>query len=256
MKYNKQILGMLVVMGLLLPSVMFASQNLNSKPNGDKFCTNLDTFLVNSEKKLTDRGTKHNTNVQTRETNMATKRAENDKKIAEKRTQAIAKQDAKFVALSVKIKTQEQKQAITEFQATVKNLVSARQTAMDSARDAYRKGVDGNVGERKAKVDEAMKIMKETISTAVAKAKVDCASGSVAEVKTTLKTAIQNARDTFKTTVQGLAKVSESNTILIEARKVAFEKAQNDFKTGLEVAKKVLKEKLGDKEEDNTDTEE
>lgn len=248
MKYNK-IITTFVVLSLIVPQFMFAVSSTTpangNKVAGQNFCANLDRFITNSEKKLFTRQENKNDKIAERISIMEKRREENDKKVTEKRAEALSRQDARFTELMNKASTTAQKIAITEFQEAVKNAVSARQTAIDSAKNAYREGVDNLVTDRKTKTDEATKVMKDAINSAIAKAKTDCANGvDSVTVRNTLQTAIKEARDTFKATIQNLGKIGDKIEVLNQTRKTAFEKAQNDFKTALENAKSVLKTKL------------
>jgi len=249
MKYNiKQFIGALILITLIAPQVMFAETTSTSKIKADKFCENLSTFQTNSENKVVAKNAEKNLKLANREAEIATKRAEKDKKVADLQAKALAKQEVNFAKVLSKATTIEQKTAINEFIASVKIALSVRQTAMNAARDAYRSGADNIIAERKTKIETALSLRKSTIATAVAKAKADCAAGvASATVKTTLQSSIKSANDAFKNTIQNLGKVGDQLNGLIDARKISFEKAKNDFKNTLESLKVTLKTKLGNK---------
>jgi hypothetical protein len=246
MKYNKQIIGMLVLTTLIAPQVMFAAGS--STPKVNKFCTNLDTAFANMTNKSATQEANRNIKLAERQNAVEGKRAENDKKVADLRAQALLKQDQKFNTILSKASTTEQKAAIAEFTAGVKAAVAVRQAAIDQARNTYRTSADQVIAGRKANIETALATRKAAVETAIAKAKDDCASGvDSSSVRTTLQSAIKGAQEVFKTTVQGLGKISDSTKTAIDARKVAFEQAQTNFKNTLESLKATLKTKLGAK---------
>lgn len=250
MKYNKQIVGALILTTLIAPQTIFASAS--STPKVNRFCTDLDTnldrYFVNFTNKSAVQKANKDTKLAERESAMEVKRAENDKKVADLRAQALLKQDARFTAILAKASTTERKAAINEFTAGVKAAASVRHVAIDAARSAYRSGVDKIITDRKAKKESALSTRKAAIEAAVAKAKADCASGiDQITIKTNLQSAIKSAQEVFKTAVHGLGKIGDSTKTLSDARKVAYEKAQTDFQNTLESLRATLKSKLGAK---------
>lgn len=248
MKYKKQIIGMMVLVNLIVPQFMFAesANTASGAKAGDKFCSNLDNYLTSNEKKLSERDADRDSKLAKNDANIANKRAENDKRVSDALSEALARQDYRFTNIMAKATTDIQKQAITDFQTAIKSAVSTRQTAIGTARNTYRIGVDKVVADRKVKIDLALSTMKTSIETAVAKAKTDCAGGvSSATVKSTLQTTTKSSREAFKLSLKNAGGINDSIKILNEARKKAFDDAQNKYKADIESAKTTLKTKLG-----------
>lgn len=248
MKYNKHVLSVFVLMGLVLPSLVLADNSARGIKAGNNFCGTLDSYLVGSEKRFGEQDAKYDSNFANRQAKSLKNRDDKDKKVADNRANVLARKDNTFKRMLGKAVTTEQKQAVTEFQTAVQNAINTRQTAVDAARLVYRTGVDKIVTDRKVVVDNALIKMKTAIEALVAKAKVDCADVAILDktvVRTTFKNAIKTVREEYKVSLKNLAKIGDVNKPLLEARNVAFEKAHNDFKLALEAAKTTLQTKLG-----------
>lgn len=228
----------------IAPQTMFAASTTTVATK--RFCTNLDTYLATSEKKMAEREVKQDSSIAKRQAQLATNRAEKDKKVADARAQILLKQDEKLNSALAKATSTEQKLAITEFRNAVKSAIEVRQKAIDDARNVYRGAVDKIVTDRKANTNNALTAMKSAIETAVAKAKTDCSNGlDVNTVKSDLKQSVQNARNVFKNSIQNLGKINDSIKSVATTKQASFDKAHTDFKTALETAKTNLKAKLG-----------
>jgi len=250
MKYNKQIIGTLVLMSIIVPQAIFAAATgtpkVRAAADGAMFCQNMDKFLANSEGKMASMKTERNSKMATREAEMLAKRAEKDQKVSDLRAEALTKQDARFNAILAKATTTEQKAAITEFVTAVKSAIAVRQAAVDAARNTFRTEADKVIADRKAGIDAAITARKTAVDIAIAKAKTDCGAGvDSATVRTTLQAEIKSAGDIFKAAVQGYGKMGDSAKTLEATRKAAFEESHNAFKTTMESLKTTLRTELG-----------
>ena len=255
MKYNKQLIAMLIMTSFLAPQVIFAAGigsgagTGTSTPKYSKtnmFCENLGTTSNNSRARLTENIAKRETKLNSRQAEMQTKRNSKDQKVLELRAEALKKQEANFDKILAKATTTEQKLAVNEFISSVKQAVTVRQEAVNAYRNTYRSGVDQVLAERKNKLETAIALNKTATENAIAKAKTDCANGvDNATVRANLQNSIRNAHESFKATINGMGKISDSLKKMAEIRKTSFEKAHSDFRDNLEALKVTLKAKLG-----------
>lgn len=134
---------------------------------------------------------------------------EKEKKVAEKREQYGTKRlenwsnwdekkSERLDFLKTLAKTDEQKQALSEFQASVSKAVTVRREALKAAIVDFQKKVDEIVAARKQKVNAALSQFKNSVKAAEEKAKADCAAGVEAKtVKNTYQEAVKTARKTY-----------------------------------------------------------
>jgi hypothetical protein len=252
MKYNKQILAGLVLSVIILPNTIFAASTTRPireprepKVAQNKFCENIEARISNSGGKLGERESQMNAKLDKRQAEMVSRRSDKDSKVGDMRAEALTKQTEKFKAALAKASTAEQKAALEDFQAGVKNAVAVRQSAVDSARNAFRQNADSIISERQDKIEDALDARKSAVDTAIAKAKTDCANGvDAVTVRNNLQASVKLAQESFKSTISGLKDSKGDLKVLAETRKTAFEKAHNDFKNTLESLKKTLLEKL------------
>ena len=244
-KFNKKVFAILLIVVFLAPQAMFAQANSNNVKAGAGFCNNLDKFLNNANDKASARQLAKDEKFAQRQSAIDAKRAENDKKLADLRAQALLRQNEKIDNISQKATTPEQQAALAEFKAGVSNAVSIRQAAMDAARNTYRSGVDKIIADRKTAINNAMSALNSSVEAAVAKAKSDCASGvDAVTVRTALQSAIKSARENFRTTVQSIGSIGDQIKTLVQARQDSYAKIKEEFKNTLESLKATLKAKI------------
>ncbi len=179
-------------------------------------------------------------------TDLGDKRGEWDSKRNEARTIADQKREEHYAKLLERAVTDEQKQAVEVFKLAVERAVSDRRTAQDTARQAYRSGVDAILANRKSTLEAESGEFKLAVEAALAKAKTSCENGSpVDTVKSALKMDLEAAKSALKTAKDENGKVSEDIRALVEVRKTAVQSAKETFDTAMQDAKSALELALG-----------
>lgn len=261
-KLFAKIVSGFVGLNLLVPMIALAQAPGEKKdrplPREDKFCQRLEAQKSKIDQGFYSKETKLEGKREEQKARWEDKWQERDERLAEKRKGAEENRDAHFAKLEERAKTDEQKEAIAEFQKAVKDAVLARQEAVNKAINDYREGVRKAIEGRKAALDGAIEAFKESVKSAFDKAIADCGSGAdPKEVKSALQASLKSAREKLHADRTAVQKVGDSIKPLIEARKAAFDKAKEDFRLAIEKAKEDLKAVLGEnkKEEDNSSSE-
>ncbi len=76
MKYNKQIVGILVLMALIAPQFTFAEAGAK----GNKFCENVSSSVLKSEQKFLEKENERNSKMANRQAELGAKRTAKDDK--------------------------------------------------------------------------------------------------------------------------------------------------------------------------------
>ncbi len=163
----------------------------------------------------------------------------------EARKKADSQLDSKLADLDEVVKTDDQRQAVTDFKAAIKAAVTARRAAVDEANSTYRAAVRQAVTARQAQLTAAKSTYRKQVEAAVAQAKASCTAGANPEtVRQTLNTRLAAARATLQTARKSTPKVGASLAAAKQARKDAVEKANAAFKAAVAEAVSKLKAAL------------
>jgi hypothetical protein len=194
---------------------------------------------------ISENENKLNDNRKGRGDSLGAKRSEIDIDRSSKRTTNDSVRLEHYTMLEDKAITPEQKAAVAEFKDTVEAAVTTRRAAQDSAKQAYREGVDAAIAEQQGIFDQDLADFKAATDAAVAKAKAACDAGtSVDSVRATLKTDLEAARASLKSARESDSVLKQKVEALKVVRKAAFDTAKNEFHLVLEEAKVKLEAAL------------
>lgn len=223
----------------------------------EAFCSRFSKEAERLAKNLAERRSKFDERKEDRIVKTENKAAERDMKLEEKRSGADERRSAMYDKLLARATTEEQKQAVADFQKTVEAAVDTRRDTVNAAIEAFRSGVKNAVAGRKGDMDSAASKFQSAVEAALAKAKADCANITDQEaVRTTFKESLKAAREALVTDRKDADKVGEQVKKLAEARRVAVKKAMEDFKKTLSDARASLKLAFGETDDaDDTKTE-
>ncbi|HEY6737032.1 MAG TPA: hypothetical protein VI322_04935 [Candidatus Saccharimonadia bacterium] len=162
------------------------------------------------------------------------------------RSKADAGLAAKFAELEVKATTDDQKAAVTEFEAAIKAAVAARRAAVDAADNTFKQGLLDANATRQAALKAAAADYRAAVQAALDAAKASCAAGtSPATVRDTLKSALDAARAKLEAARKAAGKGDTNLDALKAARKAAVDKANADFRAAVKAALTKLRAALG-----------
>lgn len=218
-----------------------------------KMCERLGGFISKMDERISQGENKVQNRHQERLTNWEDRQNEVEANLAQFRNQRDTNIEAHFKALEERVKTEEQKKAVANFEETVQKAIETRRNAVDAAMDDFRDGVKKAIDSKQGAVDTAMADFKNAKSAALEKAKSDCDKGvAPATVRQNLRASLGLARQKFQTSRQNSEKVGTTVTALVATRKQAVEKALAEFKASMTQARTELKKSFPT--DDNTPT--
>ena len=148
--------------------------------------------------------------------------------------------------LEEKTTTDAEKLAVLKYREAVRIAIEARRSALQNAIKNFRDGMEMLRVSRREAIKKAIATFQANLEAAKVKAKTDCAAKvAPATVQTNFRNALKNARDKFEVDRGAIEKRLDALKPLIDVRKSAFEKAQNDFRTAIQKAKKDFKAVMG-----------
>lgn len=210
----------------------------SSTPGSKGFCSELDRALTY----LDTKAVKIDTKKQTRESTVDQKRVEMRSGVDQNRAENKAKRENQFTELRSRATTETQKAAVEAFIKSMEQALSVKNAAMDAVIAKHRAEVDKITTSRRADTEKAMATLKTSVEAAKTKAKTDCAGGVANDTaRNTLKTSVEGAMQTFRTTVQGIEKVKDVAQSERDARKAEVDTIEATFKKSIEQARKDLK---------------
>lgn len=203
-------------------------------------------ILTITEGKYSNAGL-HRNQVQERVTNH---QAEIDIKIEANRQDTLEKRQALYTKLLEKTETDAEKQAVEDFKQTFEQAVTTRQTIVNTAIETFRANVSSEIDASSQGIDEASQSFKTAVESAVAQAKIDCENGEdVSSIRQSLKTTIENARETFRKTLSD-SKVRPDVSTYRQQEKASIEAAHKEFRDTMHQAKETLKAVFSEKLEE------
>ncbi len=186
---------------------------------------------------------------------LETKRNEREAKFEENRSQADERRNAMYEKLSGRAKTDEQKEAVEDFQKAVEAAVDTRRDVVDAAIVEFRKGVDAAVAGRKDDMQDAVATFKSAVEVTFDKAQKACESGTdQATIRADFKSGLEAARTALQSDRKESEKVGAQVKGLAETRRTAVKQALADFKATVATARLELKNAFGETGETETPT--
>ncbi len=230
--------GLAFVSQMLFPVVSFA-QTTTTKAN---FCSRIDQIVTSIEQKIAERDVKLQAKWQEIDARLLKRVTDRTARLLENRSTRDDNREDQYAKLESKATTDVQKQAIARFKTTVESAVTARKTAVDSALSALQESVKQSIDTRRTAVTAVKNEFITAKSSAIEKAKADCAAGvDPKTIRENFRTGMKVAQEKLKTDHQAIAKIKTSVESVRETKKQSVEKAISDFKAIMEKARTDLK---------------
>lgn len=252
---NSKIASLIILSILFVPIGALAEDNTSgTNTTGDNttgsnatnkqglFCQNVDKWTSTIETRLADREAKVVAKVKERDTNVANRRAERDANLENKRDGWDTNRAERYANLEAKATTEEQKQAVMDFEDTIDTAVAVRRAAIDGAITTFRGEVNKLVAARRQAVSAAVNTFKSAVAAAGTKAKEDCSNSvAAATVRQNYRAALKAARDKFQADKQAIDKIGTQMQALAQTRNAAVKQAVDSFVSTLQAAIAQLK---------------
>lgn len=180
-----------------------------------------------------------------------------DAKMMEIRTRKEANLKVHFDMLEEKAETEEQKNAVAEFEKSLQTALATRNTSIDATLSQFRVEVKKLQTERKTELEKEVSAFLSSQKEAFSKAKLDCASGVDSEtVKNDLKKSLTSEKEEFQVVKSNAEKNRMQMQMLIQTRNQAMQEAKDAFRISVETSAKDLKVVFPEvtNTEDSTDT--
>ena len=206
-------------------------------------CSRLGEFSANREARWNEMDNKLENKRQEKTQEMEKKRSEAEQKMEQKRTDLDTKRLAGYEKLNSIATTDEQKQAVAEFKEAVETAVNLRRAVIEEANSARQNQMEQLMNEHKNTVEARNNSFREEVKNAEGALKEKCNAGDVdfAQMRAQLQAQIKEARDRYKQNKNETAPIGDSVKEINSAHKDAVQKAIEDFKNALAVAKSSLK---------------
>lgn len=274
MKVNfKKSLGALIIIALLvsvfLPSLVLAVDNATSTPRlrqnqdrpareGDQnsnttrdgnsqICLRLENLQEKLILRFDTRANQLKERAEQKRGNLDARRMHRTDMLDKRRDMRTENLDEHFSKLNDRAQNDAQKQAVADFQSTVRTATAKRRAAVDAAMEKFRQGMDDLLAERKDQAANAATDMAQAMKTAVASAVTDCQSSEEPQaVVTSLKEDLKNIQNQFAQDRQNLDKIGDEARALAQSRNEAVKKAVEEFVATVHQATADLKKAFGE----------
>jgi len=214
-------------------------------PPAVNFCTNLPNLTAQTTAKIST-NEKNLEARQQQQTQVQERQTKRTQQLGQIRTNGDQDRQAIYGQLMAKAETEEQKQAVTQFQNTIEAAVATRRTAVDSALQAYWTALNNALSTRQTAVFTARQNFSASVQAALNTASKECSSGvSPVTARKNFQASLQTAKSQFATNRKDIDKIGPQVKTTVQARNTAVKKAMDDFKKTAEQARITLKAALG-----------
>ncbi len=227
---------------LAIPFMAFAAPTGERSNAQQNFCSRLPALTERTQGAVAQPIEKMKEQKEKRLDRLADNREHRKDGLSGRRSEWDENRIARYDKLLERASTTVQKEAVTKFKITIEKLVEDRRVAVDKAHATFRTGVDAAIGARKSSVEMAIANFKTASDAALAKAKSDCEAGKDSRVvREAYRTSTEAARKKMQDDRRAIEKARITIDPLVEARRVAVDKALKVFKAGVEQARTELK---------------
>lgn len=260
MKVNFKIIGLVVLFLLVVsslgPTILLAQNNKGQQNQvGQAICQWLKGLEPKLEARIQNRLQRIVDRRNFREDKLAERRQFREKQLTQMREHYNKVRDEHYAKLAELADTEIKKQAVADLQQAIEAAVQARKDAVDLAIDQFRNDLDQAIVDRKNAIDQSVDNYHNTVKMALQNAQNDCQNGEdMNQIRTTLRNSIKEAKNQYKTDLEGIEKIGDIVQSLIDNRKAAFQAAFDEFKIALKQAKEDFRDVFGEKSF-NEDTE-
>lgn len=225
---------MAIVVGAVSSPLFAVEEKTTTTPKpattSQEACTHIVTLAESSKTTLGTHLTEMQSDFSSRLSHISSDESGVDQKVAAARATATANFEAKIKALEGQSGlTAAQMQAIETFQTNVLQAKTTREAAVDTARAAYRTGLQNLVATHQATLEAAVVTYQTAVDDAFATAEAHCGDGTaVANLKTTVKAAredLTHARQSDQTTGAAIKQLAATRNSAIKTADTAFKAA-------------------------------
>lgn len=239
-----------LILGALISGQAQAVSNENNSTMTkiSQFCTTLDQKSTKLLTRFDGLATKLSNAWVSRDKNVTEHWQQTDKDVATKRQQADKTRFDDFAKLEAKADTDDKKRAVSAYENSVNNAIRERRTGYDQARQTFRNGVVMAIEKRRSIVFAQTNEFRSSIVAAAEKAKSSCVSDPKlnASNRLALQESIKNAQDNFKTKRNDDSEIDGQIKLLVNARNISFDVADQNFKAAMSTAKTALQQAFSD----------
>lgn len=212
-----------------------------------KICDRWQEFFSEMKTDLSEKKSQVKEKKEARLMEWENKNQERDQKLEENRKEKDAAREAYYQKLLSLAKTDEQKQAVEEYQKTLEAAIVKRRSAIDAAINAFREGVRNAVKERQTAVDDLVTDFNSQRAVAIENLKKNCSMDDTNDDTNTekiygvLREELNKLRMEFKSKRKEIISVGETVRELAKIKNEAIHQAIETFKEESQIAREQLK---------------
>lgn len=219
--------------------------NAASTTAHNQFCTNIDAWAQRFAQQVNQNNSKLSDKKAEIKNRLTIKRSEIEDKLTALRADWDAKRSAKMVQLQNRELTEQQRQAINDFQNQINAAISARRNTFNQALNTFQNRTQEINEEQKQAIISAGNTYREAVRIAAQQAKEACTAGTdPLTVRNNFQQAVKTAQETMKTSIEASKKQTALQTALSN-KKQALQDAVTTFQNLMEQAKNQLRQALG-----------
>lgn len=212
-------------------------------PNTEAFCSVLADTKAKLETKVAEKEAAVTTYLDTLPEELENERNGRDAKLEEARSEADQLRSEGYARLMDRADGDNEEEAVEDYQKRVEEAVDDRRDRIDAAIVEFRTGTDALIVKRKSAMQSARDAFKTSVATALAKLETDCTNGvPTATILSSFKASLENAQAKLASDKKAALSMQGEMKKLADTRKASVEAAVKAFQAELALANAELKQ--------------
>lgn len=217
-------------------------------PNTEAFCSAFADTKSKLETKVAEKETAVATYLDTLPEELENGRNERDAKLEEVRSEADQLRGEGYARLMDRADGDNEEDAVEDYQERVEEAVDDRREVINGAIIEFRSGTDALIAKRKSAMQSARDTFRTSVTAALAKFETDCTNGvATSIILSNFKTSLENARTKLASDRKAAESMRGEMEKLIAKRKASIATAVKSFQAELAAANAELRQAFEDK---------
>jgi chromosome segregation ATPase len=212
-------------------------------PNSEAFCSAISDTKAKLETKVVEREAAVTTYLDTLPEELENERNGRDAKLEEGRSLADQERSEWYARLADRADGDNEEEAVEDYQKQIEEAVDDRRDAIDAAILEFRTGTDALITKRKSAMQSARDTFRTSVGAALDKLEADCTNGvATATILSNFKASLESARTKLANDKKAAESMQGEMKKLADTRKASVAAALKTFQTELARANTELKQ--------------
>ena len=214
----------------------------------ERFCERFSETRLKLSENMIDRVSRYDGRVDNRLDRLTARYNEQDVRLAKHRELLEEKYGDFFDRLEEGASSDNERDRLEDLRKTFFDALYTRYDSVDVALDSYRTGVMTILTEREANFSDIVRVYSDAVSEAASRISASCGSEDRSDMQMSFQKALSGARDDFQDARENVVDVSSDIHSLADERRVAVQKAFDDYRIVVDGVRFEVKDMFSEEE--------